>query len=184
MKGRPKRLTPQQEREILELRQREGFGTPRLAKIFRVSRSLVVRLLAGKQSRTALPGSPAACAEIPRETKALPGPAVGKCRGCGEQAVLRPAELCNRCFLDLATTFGASPVARGHCWRCAQHAVPLAIITRNTEHFEGICLQCWYYERASIAAEGARERLERRIQQQPDSRGLVPREDGLGWRVG
>ena len=104
--GRPRKATAEQVSEILRLHVEKGLGTLRIAKVLGLRRGLVWRVLHRKQPTKALPGGSPQRAALPHieqhAEKALPGPGVGVCRGCERRAVLRAADLCNDCFIDLA----------------------------------------------------------------------------------
>lgn len=175
--GRPRESTAGQDAEILRLHAAEGLGTLRIAKKLGLRRSLVWRVLHRTKPTKALPGSPAVGAlpvEPQHETRALPLPADhGRCKGCGKPAALQAAELCAECMADLTARFGTRPVARGLCYRCGKRDIVLGIVAKGAGYIEGLCLEDWWREQASMAADSEARYQRQHAEELPDSRGLA-----------
>lgn len=186
--GRKPKLTWEQASGILDMHTR-GMGTRRIAKVTRLARALVRRILDkwNPKAQKVLPGGSPQLAlplEQPHETRAIP-PAqeiaapIGKCPVCGKGkvALVFGLGICSPCIEREKSTYHGRPIAFGRCWRCAADR-PIHMMTTGGEVFEGLC---GAHKVAELSSAIAQARAKPR-QPERDSRGMYWDEDGAGGR--
>jgi len=175
--GRKRVLSPEQEAQIVQAHA-EGLGIKRLVRKFGLGFSLIVRTLRRAPR-------PTRRSRDPRRGKPCRLPGFWPCRtapACGAKHVKLVFGICESCY-KLGQEWGKRPICRGRCYRCSWDTLLVEGVVDGMGG-QGLCGLCWQAQRAAIWAETEREWNRQQAVRKPDSRGLVPTENGLGWRAG